>query len=310
MAVTLSATMRNLVTSALSGTSRAKSPERYAKVGSSGAPFAPSFTATADSPTQIDLAWKSGLAPAATIRRMGQRQLDGIGGVGGGSTGCAVTGLSPNTTYYFDVAAFNVAGATWGAVAHGATTPVARSSGRRLLHGHGRFRDGDRPGLEPSCRRQRLLRRRMDQRQLDGDRRRGERQHWLAVNGLRPNTTYYFDVAAFNADGATWGAVAHDATTAAVQAPPAAASFTATAASGTEIDLAWNPVAGASGYYIAEWVNGSWTGIGSVGGGSTGFAVTGLSPNTTYYFDVAAFNAAGANWEVLRVSPRLKTTSR
>ncbi len=288
----------NLVTSALSGTSRASHQSDTLKVGSGGAPFAPSFTATADSPTQIDLAWKSVAgAGGYYIAEWVNGSWTGIGGVGGGSTGCAVTGLSPNTTYYFDVAAFNVAGATWGAVAHGATTPgalappaaasftataasgteidlawnqVAGASGYYIAE----WINGSWTGI-------------------GGE---GSGSTGCAVTGLRPNTTYYFDVAAFNAAGATWGAVAHGATTAAALAPPAAASFTATAASGTEIDLAWNQVAGASGYYIAEWVNGSWTGIGSVGGGSTGFAVTGLSPNTTYYFDVAAFNAAGATW--------------
>ena len=77
---------------------------------------------------------------------------------------------------------------------------------------------------------------------------------------------------------------------------PAAPSFTATAVSATQINLAWPRVAGATGYLVDEWINGVWKQIGSLGSGSTGFAVTGLSPNTTYYFDVAAYNAAGATW--------------
>jgi len=78
---------------------------------------------------------------------------------------------------------------------------------------------------------------------------------------------------------------------------PAAPSFTATAVSGTQINLAWKPVAGATGYLVDVWINGAWEQIGSLGSGSTGCAVTGLSPNTTtYYFDVAAYNAAGTTW--------------
>ena len=55
-------------------------------------------------------------------------------------------------------------------------------------------------------------------------------------------------------------------------------------------------MAGADGYLVDELVNGVWKQIGSLGSGSTGCTVTGLSPNTTYYFDVAAYNAAGTSW--------------
>ena len=77
---------------------------------------------------------------------------------------------------------------------------------------------------------------------------------------------------------------------------PAAPSLTATAVSASQIDLSWHSVSGASGYLVDEWVNGAWKQIGSLGSGSTGCAVTGLSAGTTYYFDVAAYNAAGTSW--------------
>ena len=73
-------------------------------------------------------------------------------------------------------------------------------------------------------------------------------------------------------------------------------SFTAKAVSATQINLAWTPVAGATGYLVDESINGAWKQIGSLGSGSTGYAVTGLSPDTTYSFDVAAYNAAGPTW--------------
>ena len=169
------------------------------------APAAPSFTATAVSATQINLAWKP--VAGATGYQVDE-WINGvwkqIGSLGSSSTGCAVTGLSPNTTYYFDVAAYNAAGTTW-ANSQSATT----------------FQ----------------------------------------------NTVL-----------------------------PAAPTFTATAVSATQINLAWTPVAGATGYQVDEWINGVWKQIGSLGSSSTGCAVTGLSPNTTYYFDVAAYNAAGTTW--------------
>jgi len=113
-----------------------------------------------------------------------------------------------------------------------------------------------------------------------------------AVTGLSPQT-YWFDVGALNGARTTW-AQPKSATT--VLTPPASPSFTATAVSATQIKLAWTGVAGATGYLVDEWVNGAWARIGSLGSGSTGCAVTGLSPNATYTFDVAAYNAAGTTW--------------
>ena len=77
---------------------------------------------------------------------------------------------------------------------------------------------------------------------------------------------------------------------------PAAPVLRATAVSGTQVNLSWNSVSGASGYLVDVWLNGSWMQLGSVGSGATGCSVTGLSPGTTYYFDVGAYNAAGTSW--------------
>jgi hypothetical protein len=77
---------------------------------------------------------------------------------------------------------------------------------------------------------------------------------------------------------------------------PPAPSFTAAAVSSTQINLRWNGVAGVTGYVVDEWMSGAWRQIGSFGNGSTGCTVTGLSPSTTYSFDVGAFNSAGTTW--------------
>jgi len=116
-----------------------------------------------------------------------------------------------------------------------------------------------------------------------------------SVTGLSPGTTYYFDVGAYNAAGTSW-ANYRSVTTIASLAPPAAPSFKATAASSTQINVSWNSVSGASGYLVDEWINGAWSQVGSYGSGATGCSVTGLSANTTYYFDVAAYNAVGTSW--------------
>ena len=116
-----------------------------------------------------------------------------------------------------------------------------------------------------------------------------------AVTDLSPNTTYNLDVAAYNAAGTTW-ANSQSATTLSKPTAPSAPFFMAMAVSATQINLVWTPVAGATGYQVDKLINGVWKQIGSLGSGSTGYAVTGLSPNTTYYFKVGAYNAAGTTW--------------
>jgi hypothetical protein len=120
-----------------------------------------------------------------------------------------------------------------------------------------------------------------------------------SVTGLSANTTYYFDLAAYNSAGTAW-ANYQSATTSAILAPPVAPSFTARAASNSQINLAWNSVAGATGYLVDEWAGGVWKQIGSFGSGTTACSVTGLSASTTYYFDLAAYNSAGTAWATVQ----------
>ena len=116
-----------------------------------------------------------------------------------------------------------------------------------------------------------------------------------AVTGLTASTTYFFEVGASNAAGTTW-ANYQSGTTAATLTPPAAPPFTVTPVSSSQINVAWTGVAGATGYLVNERINGVWTKIDSAGSGSGSYAVTGLSPNTTYFFEVGASNAAGTTW--------------
>ena len=90
---------------------------------------------------------------------------------------------------------------------------------------------------------------------------------------------------------------------------PAAPSFTATAVSATQINLAWTPVAGATGYLVDEWINGACEADRQPGQQHTGYAVTGLSPSTTYYFDVAAYNAAGTTWAKFQSATTIPSTT-
>lgn len=110
---------------------------------------------------------------------------------------------------------------------------------------------------------------------------------------LAANTTYMLDVGTYNSSGTAWAA-SQNATT--LMNPPAAPTLAATATSSTQITLSWNSVSGASGYLVDQLVNGSWQQIGNLSSGNTTCTVSPLSPNTTYTFDVAAYNNGGTVW--------------
>lgn len=80
------------------------------------------------------------------------------------------------------------------------------------------------------------------------------------------------------------------------RAMPAAPVFTAVAASPTQVNLVWNPVAGARSIIVDQWISGAWKQIATLGATKTSVSVTGLSPSTTYYFDVGAYTANGLEW--------------
>jgi len=72
--------------------------------------------------------------------------------------------------------------------------------------------------------------------------------------------------------------------------------FSVDPVSGTEIDLSWARVAGATGYRVDELIGRTWKNIAYLGSGSFSFAVTGLKPDTTYSFDVGYSRGAITTW--------------
>ena len=228
-----------------------------------------------------------------------------IGSLGSGSTSYAVTGLSPNTTYTFDVGTSNAAG-TNSASCQNATTltltlPAAPSFTATPVSGTQINLAWTRVAGATSYQIAEVVNGAWKNIGSLGS---GSTSY--AVTGLSPNTTYTFDVGTSNAAGTNW-APCQNATTLTLTLP-AAPSFTATPVSGTQINLAWTRVAGATSYQIAEVVNGAWKNIGSLGSGSISYAVIGLSPNTTYTFDVGTSNAAGTNWAACQNATTLTLT--
>jgi titin len=114
------------------------------------------------------------------------------------------------------------------------------------------------------------------------------------VTGLNPATTYYFNVVAINAEGA--GAASMDAFTTTTDVVPNAPSNLAADPERTTADVSWDvPIANGGTpvlYYRVYWYP---------SGGSTSndvaltnsFTLEGLTPDTLYYFFVVAVNSKG-----------------
>ncbi|MDR2446279.1 MAG: fibronectin type III domain-containing protein [Treponema sp.] len=111
--------------------------------------------------------------------------------------------------------------------------------------------------------------------------------------GLDPGVTYYYKVTAQSADGKR--ASGASAPASATTKPGAPSLVSAVAQSSTGITVSWSAVTGASSYavYRAASGGGQYARIATVSTG-TSYADTGLEPDATYYYKVAAFNASGA----------------
>jgi endoglucanase len=129
------------------------------------------------------------------------------------------------------------------------------------------------------------------------------------ATGLTPGTTYYFIVRSISPGGTSAPSTQASATTQVTgvpvvpvtptqpTAPTAPTGLTASAASSTQINLAWAP-SSTSGVTYNVYTGSSAGSIGTLvvsGQVGTGYAVTGLTPNTTYFYAVTAVNSAGTS---------------
>ena len=110
------------------------------------------------------------------------------------------------------------------------------------------------------------------------------------VNGLTPSTVYQIDLASLR--GRTQNQAVEQLVTTLCSIPQWSAVNTTT----TQTTLQWGSVPGATNYLAYQYTSAGWSEIGGYGSNVTAATIYGLSPNTSYGFDVVACNSAGATW--------------
>jgi len=116
--------------------------------------------------------------------------------------------------------------------------------------------------------------------------------------GLTAGTTYHYRVFAFNTAGDSATTNVANATTPTPQPPASPSGLTATGASDTTIELAWNPgSSNETGFEIERADAGltNWAQVATVGAGVTAYTDSGLTPQTSYDYRVIAFNGIGSS---------------
>jgi phosphodiesterase/alkaline phosphatase D-like protein len=127
------------------------------------------------------------------------------------------------------------------------------------------------------------------------------------VTGLNPNTTYYYRLRALNGCDTSLNSSAKNAKTLPCT-PGAPNAQSATNVTSSSFTARWSNVAGATGYRLdvardSSFINYVPGYLNSDVGNVTTFSVTGLNANTTYYYRVRAYNgcATSANSSVKSV---------
>ncbi len=120
--------------------------------------------------------------------------------------------------------------------------------------------------------------------------------------GLTDGTTYYYVISAVNSNGQSANSNEVSARPVSAATIPAAPTGLSATAGDQQVVLNWNASAGATGYHVKRGTTsgGPYTQVASPSG--TSDTDTGLSDGTTYYYVVAAVNAAGESANSTSVS--------
>ena len=115
-----------------------------------------------------------------------------------------------------------------------------------------------------------------------------------SVTGLTAGATYSFEVAAYNSARSSKQAHGYRSRHFCQWQSSAPTNVQLVAQSSTSVKVSWNASSGATGYNVYEWTGTQALEVASLGAGSTSTTISGLTPGSTDYFYVAAYNATSS----------------
>jgi alpha-tubulin suppressor-like RCC1 family protein len=276
-------------------------------------PAAPSnLQATAASSFTINLAWNDASsnedgfkvyrgADSSTVTNL-------VATLGAGTTSYSNTGLAAATTYFYKVTAYNSAGESAASNVANATTnsppvtvPAAPSNLQATVASSSTINLAwnDASSNEDGFR---VYRGADSSTVTTIVATMGAGTTSYSNTGLAAATTYYYKVAAYNSAGESAASNVANATTNSppVTVPATPSNLQATAASSTNINLAWTDASSnEDGFRVYRGTGSSpanFTQVGvNLGADVTTFADTTVSGSTTYVYRVVAFNSAGVS---------------
>ncbi len=252
---------------------------------------ATALQATASSPTEIDLRWTTaqGQTGYQVLEWNGTKAVT-VATLAAGTHKDAVTGLTPATTYYFSIESFNDTTSTttdWVTIA---TPPQPITAPTNLTYtstdtqvtlkwttGQGAT------GYEVY---------EWENGQAVQVAQTNAQTTQAVVTGLQPGTAYWFYVQDYNASnsaGTPWKSIATTAVSDPLL-PPTNVQVQVTGSG--QVTVTWAASAGAVGYWVYDYVGGSWHIVANPGATATSAAITGLK-DVSQYFLVMAYTADG-----------------
>jgi titin len=245
------------------------------------------LTATAPSPTQIDLAWDD--SATETGYRI-ERSLNGTtwaawANLAADVTSYSNTGLAAGTAYHYRVRALNAGGYSDPSVKAAAVTRPAALTVTGAAASTTQINVAWTNVLGETGYR---VERSTDNATWSTLATRAANVATFSDTGLTADSLYYYRVTAYNASGDGASTVVSRRTLL-----PAPTGLVATPASTTSITLTWDPTTGETGYKIERFNGRTWALLATVAADVNTYTNTALLPGRAYAYRVRAVNAGG-----------------